>query len=98
MEAATQRTVSDLVLKMAKALVDRPEDVFVEALDAPPGLTMKLSVAPGDLGKVIGKQGRTARALRVILMAVGTKGNARICLDITCPLDSQSPQAQPPTN
>lgn len=94
LEAASLHAVSDLISKMAKALVDRPEDVFVEIVETPPGLTMKLGVAPDDLGKIIGKQGRTARAFRVILMAASMRKNRHVCLDIvaTCPQEAHHPQ------
>ncbi len=47
-----------------------------------PGLTLRLFVAPADLGKVIGKQGRTARAIRTLLSAIAAKSNQRLALDV----------------
>ena len=61
--------MKELVEKMAKALVDRPEEVSVTEVDGEKTTVFELRVAPSDLGKVIGKQGKTARAMRTILSA-----------------------------
>ena len=74
--------VRELVLQIAKALVDEPELVTVEALDAPDGTVLELRVAQRDLGKVIGKQGRTARSLRTIIGAASMKLRKRHTLEI----------------
>lgn len=71
-----------LVEKIARGLVDRPDEVSVEAVEEENGTLLELRVAPGDLGKVIGKQGRTARALRTLLVAVGRKQGKRFALEI----------------
>ena len=71
-----------LVEQMAKALVDEPEQVSVEAVDDREGTVLELRVGPNDLGKVIGKQGRTARSLRTILGAAGMKQHKRFTLEI----------------
>ena len=71
-----------LVEQVAKALVDEPEQVSVEAVDGPDGTVLELRVAPGDVGKVIGKQGRTARAVRTILGAASMKYRHRYTLEI----------------
>ena len=71
-----------LVELMAKALVDEPDKVSVEAVEEGETTVLELSVAPGDLGKVIGKQGRTARAMRTILSAASTKVKKRAVLEI----------------
>jgi predicted RNA-binding protein YlqC (UPF0109 family) len=71
-------SMQQLVEKIAKALVDSPDDVVVTAGEG----VLSLRVAPADLGKVIGKQGRTARSIRTILGAAGMKQNRRITLDI----------------
>ncbi|HTC91825.1 MAG TPA: KH domain-containing protein [Terriglobales bacterium] len=72
-----------LVEQMAKALVDEPDKV---AVDLVPGdgenVVLELRVAPTDLGKVIGKQGRTARSMRTILGAAGMKLQKRFTLEI----------------
>ena len=70
-----------LVEQMAKALVDEPDKVSVTVVEDD-GSVLELRVAPGDLGKVIGKQGRTARSMRTILSAAGMKLNKRFSLEI----------------
>jgi len=74
--------VKDLVELIAKALVDQPEKVVVSVLDGEQTTILELNVAPEDLGKVIGKQGRTARAIRIILGAAGMKIKRRYNLEI----------------
>jgi predicted RNA-binding protein YlqC (UPF0109 family) len=75
-------SVKLLVEDIAKALVDVPNEVFVKELDGEQVTVFELRVAQGDLGKVIGKQGRTARSIRTLLGAVGTKLNRRFSLEI----------------
>jgi uncharacterized protein len=72
----------DLVEDIAKALVDIPEDVAVTEVAGEQATLLELRVAPSDLGKVIGKQGRTARSIRTLLGAAGMKLNRRFTLDI----------------
>ena len=71
-----------LVEQIAKALVDAPDDVSVEASDDSEGTVLELRVSPGDIGKVIGKQGRTARSIRTILGAASMKAKRRYSLEI----------------
>ncbi|HEV2022696.1 MAG TPA: KH domain-containing protein [Terriglobales bacterium] len=71
-----------LVEQIAKALVDEPEQVSVQTVEDEQGTVLELRVGPNDLGKVIGKQGRTARSLRTILGAAGMKLHKRITLEI----------------
>ena len=71
-----------LVAEMAKCLVDYPEQVEVKASDDGEGTVLVLRVAQQDLGKVIGKQGRTARSMRTILGAASMKAQHRFALDI----------------
>lgn len=71
-----------LVEQIAKALVDEPEQVSVQVVEGEQGTVLELRVGPNDLGKVIGKQGRTARSLRTILGAAGMKLHRRITLEI----------------
>jgi predicted RNA-binding protein YlqC (UPF0109 family) len=71
-----------LVEEIAKALVDHPEEVTVEEVPEDQTIVLELTVAPGDLGKVIGKQGRTARSMRTLLAAAGMKTNRRYSLEI----------------
>ena len=80
-EALTQSMI-DLVGGMAKALVDLPEEVSVKSAPDNDGTVLLLRVAPADLGKVIGKQGRTARSIRTILGAASLKAQHRFSLDI----------------
>ena len=74
--------VRELVLQIAKALVDEPELVTVEAINGSEGTVLELRVAQRDLGKVIGKQGRTARSLRTIIGAASMKLHKRHTLEI----------------
>jgi uncharacterized protein len=71
-----------LIEAMAKALVDRPEEVKVSEIEGEKTTVYELRVAQSDLGKVIGKQGKTARAMRTILGAAGTKIGKRCVLEI----------------
>jgi uncharacterized protein len=68
-----------------KALVDNPDDVSVDRKVDEMGVLMTLSVNPADMGKVIGRQGNTAKAIRTILRVVGMKNNARVNLKINEP-------------
>jgi len=74
--------MKELVEAMAKALVDRPEEVVVREVDGEKTTVFELRVASSDLGKVIGKQGKTARSMRTILGAAGTKIGKRCVLEI----------------
>jgi len=74
--------VKELVELIAKSLVDTPDRVHVSQLDGEQSSIIELKVAQEDLGKVIGKQGRTAQAIRVILGAAGMKLKKRINLEI----------------
>ncbi len=71
-----------LVEQIAKALVDEPEKVSVQAVDGEQVTVLELRVSAEDLGKVIGKQGRTARSIRTILGAAGMKLRKRYTLEI----------------
>jgi predicted RNA-binding protein YlqC (UPF0109 family) len=71
-----------LISNMARALVDQPERVSVHAVQEAGGTMLLLRVASADLGKVIGKQGRTARSMRTILGAASMKAQHRFSLDI----------------
>jgi predicted RNA-binding protein YlqC (UPF0109 family) len=74
--------VDELVREIARALVDEPAEVRVESVERDDNTVLKLRVAPQDVGKVIGKQGRTARSVRTILGAVSMKLHHRYTLDI----------------
>jgi predicted RNA-binding protein YlqC (UPF0109 family) len=81
-EQVTQSNVAELVREIAQALVDAPEAVAVEQVSRDESTVLRLRVAPQDVGKVIGKQGRTARSVRTILGAVSMKLHHRYTLDI----------------
>lgn len=74
--------MKELVEAMARALVDSPDEVSVQEVDGEKTTVFELRVASTDLGKVIGKQGKTARAMRTILGAAGTKIGKRCVLEI----------------
>ena len=76
------RSMIDLISGLAKALVDSPDEVTVKSAPDNDGTVLLLRVAPADLGKVIGKQGRTARSIRTILGAASMKAQHRFSLDI----------------
>jgi hypothetical protein len=76
------KQMSGLVAELARALVDRPEEVSVEVVQDGDGTILRLHVAQSDVGKVIGKQGRTARSLRTVLSAASMKLKRRFSLDI----------------
>lgn len=72
----------ELVESIAKALVDNPDQVQVRAVDGEQVTVLELRVHPTDLGKVIGRQGRTAKAMRTLLGAAGMKLHKRYTLEI----------------
>jgi hypothetical protein len=74
--------MKDLIEYIAKALVDAPDQVKVSEVEGEKTSVIELTVAKEDLGKVIGKQGRTARAIRTILSAASTKIRKRSVLEI----------------
>jgi len=74
--------LKDLISYIAQALVDRPEEVSVTEVEGSQTSVLELKVAKEDLGKVIGKQGRTARAMRTILSAASAKIRKRSVLEI----------------
>jgi hypothetical protein len=74
--------MKELVEFIASSLVDNPDGVKAKEIESHQATVIELTVAPNDLGKVIGKQGRTARAIRTILNASGTKLKKRFVLEI----------------
>ena len=72
----------ELIEEIAKALVDYPDQVYVRAIEGERAIVFELRVGPSDLGKLIGRQGRTAQAIRTILGAVGAKLRKRFTLEI----------------
>lgn len=76
------QTMRDLVQYISEALVDKPDDVRVTVIEGENSIILELKVAPDDVGKVIGKGGQTAKALRKILSAAATKLKKKSLLQI----------------
>ncbi len=74
--------MKELVEVIASALVDSPEDVVVTETEDEKQIVLTLTVAPEDMGKVIGKQGRIAKAIRTVVRAAGSKCDKKIMVDI----------------
>lgn len=74
--------MKELVEVLAKALVDRPDQVIVAQIDSEKTVHLQLTVAPEDMGKVIGKQGKIANAIRTIVKAAAVKDGRRVHVDI----------------
>jgi predicted RNA-binding protein YlqC (UPF0109 family) len=74
--------MKELITLIAKALVDKPEEVEVQEIQGSQTTVIELKVAKEDLGKVIGKRGRTAQSIRTILTAASTKINKRCVLEL----------------
>ena len=74
--------MKDLIEHIAKALVDSPDEVEISEIEGNQTSVLELKVAKSDLGKIIGKQGRTARSMRTILGAASTKLRKRTVLEI----------------
>jgi predicted RNA-binding protein YlqC (UPF0109 family) len=81
-DSIPEYSVAELVAAIARSLVDKPEEVSVNATSNEAGTVLRLRVDPTDVGKVIGKQGRTARSLRTILGAISVKLKYRYSLEI----------------
>ena len=78
----TAPPLRELVLYLARALVEHPDEVAVEEIEEPDATVFELKVAESDLGRVIGRQGRTAKALRTVLSAASAKMRRRAILEI----------------
>ena len=74
--------MKELVEFMAKSLVDNPDAVTVSEVNGEQSIILKLTVAPEDMGKIIGKQGRIAKAIRTVIKAVAVKQNKRVIVEI----------------
>ena len=76
------KDITDTIRTNVQLMVDSPHDVIVECFSTDRGASIRIKVAQTDIGKIIGKQGRTARSLRIILSAIGMKVRRRYSLDI----------------
>ena len=74
--------MKDLVEVIAKSLVDNPSEVHVNEIQGEQDLILELRVAPEDMGKVIGKQGRIAKAIRAVVKAAASKEDKKVVVDI----------------
>lgn len=74
--------MKDLLEFLAKSLVDNPEEVDVNQIEGERSLILELRVSPDDMGKVIGKQGRIAKAIRTVVNAAAVKDNKRVIVEI----------------
>ena len=74
--------MKELVEVLAKALVDNPDEVLVTEKENGKNITVELHVAPSDMGKVIGKQGRIAKAIRSVVKAASSKDNKKVDVEI----------------
>ena len=74
--------MEELLAWIARGLVDEPDAVRVERVEEADAVVLRLSVAPDDVGKVIGRQGRVARALRTLVRSAGARGAERLVLEI----------------
>lgn len=74
--------MKELVEVIAKALVDNPDEVLVTEKENGKNITVELHVAPSDMGKVIGKQGRIAKAIRSVVKAASSKDNLKVDVEI----------------
>ncbi|WP_027363552.1 KH domain-containing protein [Desulfotruncus alcoholivorax] len=74
--------MKELVELLAKALVDHPEMVTVDLIEKEKSCVIELRVAPDDMGKVIGKQGRIAKAIRTVVKAAATKERKKVTVEI----------------
>ncbi len=76
------KDIAIAVTTLIKLMVDHPDGVRVECVPITEGVSLRVSVDPADIGKVIGKQGRTARSLRILVTAMGMASKQRLSLDI----------------
>lgn len=74
--------LKELIEIIAKALVDKPEEVIVNEIEGEKSIIYELTVAPEDMGKVIGKQGRIAKAIRTVVKSAAAKTNKKVMVEI----------------
>lgn len=82
MQAQKGKSMRELVLFLAKSLVDQPDAVQVMETEGPEAIILELTVAPDDMGKVIGKQGRIAKAIRTVVKAATDKTSKPVFVEI----------------
>lgn len=92
-----ERPDQDFVEYVVKAIVDNPADVATTRTVDEMGVLINLSVNPADMGKVIGKEGQTAKSIRTLLRILGAKNNARVTLKIAEPEGSERPTQEKAT-
>lgn len=86
----------EFLTNLVKALVDNPDDVKIERRVDEMGVLMTMTTNPADMGKIIGRQGNTAKAIRTLLRVVGMKHNARVNLKINEPEGGAKPEGATP--
>ncbi|MFW5981962.1 MAG: KH domain-containing protein [Halanaerobiaceae bacterium] len=74
--------MKELVETIAKSIVDQPDQVFINEVEGEKSVILEVSVADNDMGKIIGKQGRIARAIRTVVKAAATKEGKKVIVDI----------------
>ena len=74
--------MKELLTYIARSLVEHPEQVVVEQYDSPPGTVLELRVAPEDMGKVIGRQGRIAKEIRTLMRSAAQRQGIKLTVDI----------------
>ena len=74
-------TATAVLDHIVRALVDEPESVTIEGVDGRRGITLEVRVAPGDMGRLIGKRGRTAQSIRTVVRAAATRDNVSVDVD-----------------
>jgi len=89
MDGDNQNVDRDFVLFVVRQIVEHPDEVVVEREVDEMGVLLTLKVARGDMGKIIGKSGQTAKALRILLRIIGSKNNARVNLKIVEPEETE---------
>jgi predicted RNA-binding protein YlqC (UPF0109 family) len=77
-----EKTMKDLVTYLARALVNNPDEVEVSEIQGETAAILELRVAKEDLGRIIGKQGRTAKSIRTLLNAAASRTNRKVVLEI----------------
>ena len=88
--------MQELLTFVAKSLVDHPDQVRVQKTEGPEGVILELNVAEEDMGKVIGKQGRIAKAIRSVVKAATPKDSAHVFVEIQRPLEELGDMAEEP--